>query len=422
MVEENEEAANSRNCSNPKEATLCEECKSNPSKYKCPGCSVRSCSLHCVKAHKQATGCTGKRKQTQFVPLSQFDDNLLISDYNLLEDVKRVADSAQRQRLKMCGYSQFRLPFPLKSLRSAAASRRTKILFLSSGMSKRQTNQSFYNNRKKYISWTIEWRFHSTDVVLLDHGVDENTSLWSVIENHLKPGPWNHQLKRFCEEPLQSLKFFIRKHLKGSKSPFIELDINAPIREQLANLVLIEYPVIHVLLPSHRYDFEVIKAASRYKFDLKESVSHQEQSPKGVYFREEEIEEDNSSNPQVLDLMKHAKLDGIFQSPHPCRGTEKKLNNMVDSPFFLRRTQKPVIKNDFCCEKAETGVSESMDLDIDQELIDSYSDLISEANPDVFFDFEGVFEEDVELEKRNDKADFCEVFAVEELEEGEIPA
>lgn len=63
----------------PKDQPLCEECKQNPSKYKCPGCAVRSCGLSCVKAHKQRTGCTGKRNQTQFVPISQFDDNLLIS-------------------------------------------------------------------------------------------------------------------------------------------------------------------------------------------------------------------------------------------------------------------------------------------------------------------------------------------------------
>lgn len=59
--------------------TLCEECKSNPSKYKCPGCSIHSCSLPCVKSHKKRTGCTGTRDQTQFVPLSQFDDNTLLS-------------------------------------------------------------------------------------------------------------------------------------------------------------------------------------------------------------------------------------------------------------------------------------------------------------------------------------------------------
>jgi hypothetical protein len=57
----------------------CEECKSNPSKYKCPGCSIQSCSLPCVKAHKLRTGCTGKRNQTQFVPISQFNDDILLS-------------------------------------------------------------------------------------------------------------------------------------------------------------------------------------------------------------------------------------------------------------------------------------------------------------------------------------------------------
>ena len=68
-------------------------------------------------------------------------------DYNMLEDVKRIADSAQRMRLKLCGYSHFRLPFPLKGLRSAAANRRTKLLFLPSGMTKRERNRSYYNNR-----------------------------------------------------------------------------------------------------------------------------------------------------------------------------------------------------------------------------------------------------------------------------------
>ncbi|PSS26449.1 Box C/D snoRNA protein [Actinidia chinensis var. chinensis] len=148
-MDEPEEASSSNpnTKQNNKQSVLCEECKLNPSKYKCPGCSVRSCSLPCVKAHKQRTVCTGKRQQTQFVPLSQFDDNLILSDYNMLEDVKRIADSAQRMRLKLCGYSHFRLPFPLKGLRSAAANRRTKLLFLPSGMTKRETNRSYYNNR-----------------------------------------------------------------------------------------------------------------------------------------------------------------------------------------------------------------------------------------------------------------------------------
>ena len=60
-------------------SSVCGECKLKPWKYKCPGCSIRSCGLPCVKAHKQRTGCTGKRKVTDFVTLSHFDDSLLLS-------------------------------------------------------------------------------------------------------------------------------------------------------------------------------------------------------------------------------------------------------------------------------------------------------------------------------------------------------
>lgn len=80
-MEEQEEQQAVSEKSNPEsvDSKLCEECKLKESKYKCPGCSFRSCSLPCVKAHKERTGCMGKRNRTQFVPLSQFDDNQLLS-------------------------------------------------------------------------------------------------------------------------------------------------------------------------------------------------------------------------------------------------------------------------------------------------------------------------------------------------------
>lgn len=61
--------------------------------------------------------------------------------------MKRVADSSQRMRTKLCAYSQYKLPAHLRSLKGAAAGRRTKLLFLPSGMSKRVKNQSHYNQR-----------------------------------------------------------------------------------------------------------------------------------------------------------------------------------------------------------------------------------------------------------------------------------
>ena len=73
--------------------------------------------------------------------------DILCVDYNLLEEVKRVAESAQRVRTKLCGNAHFKLPCHLNSLRSAAASRRTKLLLLPNGMSKREKNQTRYNKR-----------------------------------------------------------------------------------------------------------------------------------------------------------------------------------------------------------------------------------------------------------------------------------
>ncbi|KAG6671600.1 box C/D snoRNA protein 1 [Carya illinoinensis] len=404
----------------PTNPPVCEECEASPSKYKCPGCSMRSCSLPCVKAHKQRTGCTGKRSQTQFVPLSQFDDNLLLSDYNLLEEVKRVAESAQRTRTKLCGYAHSKFPFHLRSLWNAAARRRTKLLFLSSGMSKRQKNRTRYDQRKKSILWTIEWRFYSTDIVLHDHGVNENTNLCSIIENHLKTGPWNHQLRQFCEEQLDCLKFFIRKYPKGSVSPFRELDVRASIKQQFSSLVILEYPVIYVSLPSHSSDFDVVKDTNPVteKPELKDSESNP--SPVGAPFKEEEIEDDNnSSDPRVFELMKHVSSSPMPRSPHYNLRTEKEVDNSSECPLFSRVATSNWSHS--TSNSNEAGVSQMMDFDFDQGLIDSYSELIAQINPDDFLDLEFEFAEELDAEGRRELSDLrAYLSADEELEEGEI--
>ncbi|XP_057978732.1 uncharacterized protein LOC131165085 isoform X1 [Malania oleifera] len=427
---------------NPKESAVCEQCKSNPSKYKCPGCSLRTCSLACVKAHKQRSGCTGKRQQTQFVPLSQFDDNVLFSDYNLLEDVKRVAESAQRWRVKLCG-TYFKPPFYLRSLRCAAASRRTKLLFLPRGMSKREKNQSHYSQRKKFISWTVEWHFHSTDVVLLDHGllyrVNEYTSLFSVIQNHLKPGPLNHRLRQFCEEKLDSLKFFIRKYPKGPRSPFHELNIMAPLSQQLADAVILEYPVIHVLLPSQTHDFGVLQGANPPldKPEQKVSVANHQPSSEGILFVEEEIEELGSSiDPQVFDLRKCVKLDSIFQIPDRDEGTERESDHSLESDRHFLAGGAPDkksmvfdntwiyaskdIKTHSSSKLTEPRVFQDMDFVFEQSLMDTYSDLISEVNPDDFLDLEGGVDREVGGAEESGGSLAFGSYPMEELEEGEI--
>ncbi|CAN8311277.1 unnamed protein product [Cochlearia groenlandica] len=385
---------------------VCEECKLNPWKYKCPGCSIRSCSLPCVKVHKQRTNCTGKRKLTDFVPMSKFDDNLLLSDYNMLEETKRVAESAMRRRNQLCKFPYYKLTHALRSLRKAAASRRTKLWLLPSGMLKREKNQSQYDNRRKCISWTIEWRFHSTDVVLVDHGVGEDTNLSSVIENHLKPGPWIHKLKPFCDVDLNSLKLFIRKYPKGAKAPFKELDIKASLRQQLAKVAILEYPVIHVYLPSQSYDFEVIRDFNLVNTKPDTNGSIYNRSIEGIVAsREEETEEDDidSFEPKVLDLMKQINCKPCQRAPE---------NNKAEG--VVKENCQPQV------DPAEEGFPGIMELEFEQGLIDTYTDLFEEMDPSDYFNFECEFAKGFDSDDNCSLQDLATDINTDALEEGEI--
>ena len=66
---------------------------------------------------------------------------------------------------------------------------------------------------------------------------------------------------------------------QGPRSPFRELDVKAPIRQQLSNLVILEYAVIYVFLPSQNFDFEVVKEANPVTLKTKFKDSGSNPSP-----------------------------------------------------------------------------------------------------------------------------------------------
>lgn len=327
----------------------CEECGKNPWKYKCPGCGLRSCGLLCVKAHKDRTQCTGKRNRAQFVPISQFDDNWLVSDYNFLEEALRMNEAAKRSRAPLGDLRRFPSR-PRKAFQNQARNRSTKLLFLPKGMSKNETNRSYYNKWRKCIYWTVEWQFHSTDVIFVDHGVDEHVSLQSILEKHLTIGPGNpvsrHKLRHFCKESTENLKLFIKiEYTKGAKKLYYELNITEPLRSQLAGKTIIEYPVIHVVLPAHSIQFEVLKHLDRVPDKVVKSSTVDEMGYQklddlahleGVPFREEEIEEgefegfrglntvtEKVGKPSTVDKAENQILDDLVRREAPPLRAEK---------------------------------------------------------------------------------------------------
>ena len=72
----------------------CQVCDEGTAIYKCPKCSLFTCSLPCVRTHKVNTKCSGVRDRTEFVPIQSFTDKNLRQDFHFLEDVlqsKRIA-------------------------------------------------------------------------------------------------------------------------------------------------------------------------------------------------------------------------------------------------------------------------------------------------------------------------------------------
>lgn len=187
--------------------------------------------------------------------------------------------------------------------------------------------------------------------------------------------------------------------MQGQQSLFCQLDIHAPIREQLANIYILEYPVIHVFLPSHVCDFDVIKNPIPRKVEIKERSPHDYPSPKGVTFKEEEIEDADSSDPRVLDLSNEKRV------------TENQPQQLVHSPQIVTGAKS----TDTCTRSCLEELAEIPDLDFDFEtgFIDVYPDLTADAISDHFFDFDEILPEQKDVEDG-------ELVMEEELEEGEI--
>lgn len=207
---------------------------------------------------------------------------------------------------------------------------------------------------------------------------------------------------------------------QGAKSPFYELDINVLLRQQLANMWILEYPIIHVFLPSQTIDFEVIKQARPVtcKSELRSSGSDNRLSPRGIPFKEEEIEEDDGSwAPQVFEITKHEN------SASPNKFARQSGFEIISKNSSERSLSAEVAGGSGSHSGSKTNkqsIVEDMDFDFDQGLIDAYSDLIAEINPDDFLDFEGALAKEVGMEEIRHSAGEEDFRAVDDLEEGEI--
>ncbi|CAE7154057.1 unnamed protein product [Rhizoctonia solani] len=159
-----------------------------PSKYTCPRCNAKTCSLSCSKSHKSKDNCSGERDRAQYVPMNEYSWGTLASDYSYLEDLGRSAASWGRDLSKGKGKGKWKSP-KLEALRVQLAARDVKIQFVAEGMEKRRLNQSSWDPRTKTIYLTVEFIFHLQDsppVRILTHRNNFSLPFGPSLASHLE--------------------------------------------------------------------------------------------------------------------------------------------------------------------------------------------------------------------------------------------
>jgi hypothetical protein len=245
---------------------LCEVCEKLLSKYKCPNCGIISCSLDCVRQHKEDSGCNGKRNKTAFVHLKQFTDSHLMSDYCFLEDVDRCVNSGARMRGQVTGAS---MPCRRKvqELKAEAKRRGIRFFFLSHGMEKREQNVSFFDKSKRKIFWKIKLIFAESETEFVEENVCEDDTLRALLTKYLHPvdsSPWlRYKLMQYVSPPTEDMFSKVEvllkaERLKGKETRYHKMDPCKSISGNLRHKTIVEFPELHIVLQSNVHKFSIM--------------------------------------------------------------------------------------------------------------------------------------------------------------------
>jgi len=237
--------------------SICCSCGETIAKYRCPGCTKTSCSLACVQKHKIETSCSGQRSITHFVPVAQFNDNDLISDYRFLEQVERSLYGKKKNRIV---HSNQMYPVVVDFLRRGAFKRGVKLKFLSLGMQRRSTNSSMFNRRTDTLTWKVEWEFPLSEMTYSDKSVNDGSVIQTVLNNYLSNETSDvirQSLKKYFVH-IDQVRVLMANDLFGDQKRYYLVDPELTLSEFLLGKTIVEYPSFVVTLEPFLERYKII--------------------------------------------------------------------------------------------------------------------------------------------------------------------
>lgn len=239
-------------------SSICNICKENPWKYKCPQCGRRTCSLECSKKHKLQFDCQGKIQVTAFVDRKTLTStpHALNRDYAFLQKINRRLElTSQDDESHMVTGSSFG-----KRKRNHSQTKIVKngvnIACLPAGMQRAKRNKSGWNPKRKKFIWTVEYKdFTKPDQPLATKDVTDDTLIKTVLNL-----------------PIEStVKVWLHFRTQGSVKYVVEVDSNKELNSQLLGKTVVEYPTFIITETS-----DLPSGYEEYREDTSDSSSSEE--------------------------------------------------------------------------------------------------------------------------------------------------
>ncbi|XP_063906184.1 box C/D snoRNA protein 1-like [Zophobas morio] len=235
----------------------CEVCANRDSKYCCPRCEIKTCSLKCNKIHKLEVECSGVRDRTKFIPVNKFTNLDLSSDYRLLEEISRVVDVSKKARCNL----RFGLSRRFLLLQQQALQRKISLKFLPRTFARHKNNSSMFNTGTKIIEWHVDWVFvNSENFKVSEERVPENGRISSILSKYLakqESEEMQEKLQYYQAADLPGIRILLKAEQKSGKK-FYEIDPTYTLKDCLRNKIIIEYPTIHLVLKDQALFYDIV--------------------------------------------------------------------------------------------------------------------------------------------------------------------
>lgn len=248
----------------------CEVCSKVESKYTCPKCEVKTCSLGCVNVHKKELQCDGIRDRTKFIPIRKMTENDFMSDYHFLEEATRFVELQKKNQ--MTNRNQSSLPQRKHKLRTACSKRKIFIKFFKNKFSKSQENSSYFQQQTNKILWHVDYIFPNLGNLKISmKNCDEDLPLGELLIK-LFESEKQEQLEYYKSRGVGNLSILLKaESVKNCKNRFYSMDCKKSLKENLQKKTIIEFPTFYINYDTYG-DYDVIDSGKVLKIFLKSQI------------------------------------------------------------------------------------------------------------------------------------------------------